>query len=290
MNSKSKFRVWLERLFSALARKYVVVARFGFGRTLNDALLHFALRGRGYNNCCDPRFTGELNFIRYLASSSPKLCIDVGANVGTYSNLILEHSSAHVLAFEPLPASFQELELLRTLYPTRVSLFEVGLGHSNTELELMFGENSELATLSPEVNQIDYVGASNTNGVLVKVRKLDFYMDEISKLSEEIDLLKIDTEGFEWEVILGAAECIKKFKPKYVQIEFNHHQLFKGNSLFSFASLLPGYRVFQMLPYSQGLVERNAHDPLANVYLYANFVFVRPDQECENNSIFIPKP
>jgi FkbM family methyltransferase len=278
LKPKSPSRLLLEKAFPAIARSYVRLTGFRLGRLINDALIHLALRGRGYNNCCDPRSTGELHFMRFLADQSPKLCVDVGANVGSYSRYILENSSAHVFAFEPLPQSFEALRLLGSEFPSRVSMFDVGLGDCDTDLELFFGsENSELASFSPEVNQIDYVGASNVNKVWVQMKKLDYFLEDMKQYSSDIDLLKIDTEGFEWEVLLGSAESIQQLQPRYVQIEFNLHQLLKGKTIYSFSSLLPGYRIFQMLPYKQGLVERSKIDALANVFLYSNFVFIRPD-------------
>jgi FkbM family methyltransferase len=278
LNSKSPSRLLLEKAFPTLAKIYIRLTGFRLGRLFNDALIHLAFTGRGYNNCCDPRLTGELNFMRFLADQSPKLCVDVGANVGSYSRLVLENSSAHVFAFEPLPQSFDALRLLESAFPSRVSIFEVGIGDRDTELELFFGsENSELASFSPEVNQIDFVGAANINQVRVQMKKLDYFLEDMKKYASEVDLLKIDTEGFEWEVLLGSAELIQQLRPRYVQIEFNLHQLFKGKTIYSFSGLLPGYRIFQMLPYKQGLVERSKIDALANVFLYSNFVFIRPD-------------
>ena len=55
-------------------------------------------------------------------------------------------------------------------------------------------------------------------------------------------------EGFEFEIINGAKEIIKKRSPKYIQMEFNWHQLFKRQTMYNFSMLLSGYDLFQILP------------------------------------------
>ena len=56
---------------------------------------------------------------------------------------------------------------------------------------------------------------------------------------KRVDYIKIDTEGYELEVIEGADELINKLRPKIIQIEFNWHQLFKGQTIYSLSQKLP---------------------------------------------------
>jgi FkbM family methyltransferase len=260
----------------ASRKLYVLAIARPKGQKFNDAVLRFALAGRGYDNCCDIKTTGEANFLRALGGENPKLCIDVGANIGSYTEFILKNTSSDVISFEPLQKTFKRLESLQIGYPGRLDARNVGVGDCEGTLELFYGtSNSELATFSTEVNQIDYVGKSNVSSTSVKVITLDSITDSIKSRYEKVDLLKIDTEGYEYKVLLGAKRFIDELKPSYVQIEFNLHQLFVGNSLKSIASLLPGYRIFQLLPFGNGMVERSPNSPESNIFLYSNFVFKR---------------
>lgn len=90
-----------------------------------------------------------------------------------------------------------------------------------------------------------------------------------------IDFLKIDTEGFEYEVLLGSQGVLEKLSPKVVQIEYNWHQLFRSQSLYSLSLLLPNYQAYQMLP--GRLAKRDPRDPLSNIFYFSNFLFVRKD-------------
>jgi hypothetical protein len=92
-----------------------------------------------------------------------------------------------------------------------------------------------------------------------------------------IDLLKIDTEGWEGECLLGAEELLHEMPPKMIQIEFNSHHLFSSRTLLVFSKLLPGFTAFQMIPYGSGLLRRDLELPESNIFYYSNFVFVRND-------------
>lgn len=273
--------------FGVLRRLY----RFLFARpsmqAFNDAVLALALHGKGFNNCCDLRFTGEAWFVDTLARMEPRLCLDVGANVGDYSRLLLEQTRARVVAFEPLPATHAHLERLRSAYPDRLTTINKGVGDTIGELPLYHDEaHSGVASFSPEVNAIDFVGAVNTKTVLAPIITLDDFLAGQEGLVEgegedggegEIDLIKIDVEGYEYEVLVGAEKTIAAGRPKFIQIEYNHHQLFKSRSLYDFSKLVPGYDVFQLLPNARGVRAVDPRRPENNIFIYANYVFARKD-------------
>ena len=245
---------------------------------MSNALLRLALHGTGYNNW-SPTSTGEHLFLKLLAEYEPQLCVDVGANNGQYSEALLNLTDSKLIAFEPLPKAFESLVKLQSRFPDRLVAINKGVGDQNTEMVLHFGEaDSELASFSEEASQIDYVGQQNKKIVMVEVTTLDaFFETSKNLLPSQIDLLKIDTEGFEYEVLAGAKNTIERRKPKFIQIEYNWHQLFKAQSLFKLASLLPNYTPYKILPFGSGLTPVDVRRPENNIYCYSNFVFVRGD-------------
>lgn len=244
---------------------------------LNETLLRLILRGGGYNNP-DMAHNGERRFQKIIARQNPKVCIDIGANVGKYSTTLLADTSADVIAFEPLPTVFSDLKRLEDLYPGRFTAVNEALGNEPGDFDLHFGSSdTRLASLSNDVSEIDYVGSVNKEIVRVHVSTLDDYFRTAVPSFEEIDLIKIDTEGYEYEVLLGAQETIRDFRPKFIQLEYNWHHLFQGHTLLDIAALVPGYSLFQILPYGKCLLERDPRRPETNIFHYSNFVFIRED-------------
>jgi FkbM family methyltransferase len=168
-----------------------------------------------------------------------------------------------IISFEPLPPSFAALKRVADKFPDRCVLVNKGVGDVDAKLELNYGpEESTLATFSKEVNNVPYVGAYNTRSVVVDVIKVDTFWKESAPVGfGRIDLIKIDTEGYEYEVILGARETIGAVKPKFIQIEYNWYQLSKNNSIYSISMLLHGYDLYKILPHGSGMVKVDPKQP-----------------------------
>ena len=144
-----------------------------------------------------------------------------------------------------------------------------GVGSKEENLALHFNPNALAhASFSEDVKKVSYV--SNDQQVTVPVVTLDTYCEKND--ITEIDLIKIDTEGYEAEVFEGATKTFAQVRPRFVQIEFNWHQMFRNTSLNFFAEKLPSYALYQLIP--NGWVRRSARDPLANIFRFSNFIFV----------------
>ena len=268
-----------ERLANIIGRVYTLIVARPSMQPFNDWLFRLAIRGKGYNHAGPVAVTGEAAFMKLLAQFDPSLCIDVGANRGHYSEALLTLTNTKIIAFEPLPKAFDSLRALQERFPLRIDAINKGVGDLDCVLDLHYGAaDSELASFSDEVNGIDYVRAENQNVLKVPVTTLDsfFKQQEYSSIAR-IDLMKIDTEGYEYEVLRGATQTLARLRPLFIQIEYNWHQLFKNQSLYSISKLLDKYNVYQLLPENGGMSKVDARLPQNNVYQYSNFVFVRAD-------------
>jgi len=179
-----------------------------------------------------------------------------------------------VIAFEPLPGAFEKLKFLKEEFETRLTIVNQGCAEKSGPLELHFGaESSELASFSSEVNGIDYVGKSNVNSINVQTTSLDDYFHS-NRLPPQVrcDLLKIDTEGYEFEVMKGAVEFIKAHRPRVIQIEFNLHHLFRGHSLKLLTQDLTQYLIFRILPNKNGMVQCDIDEFSSNIFQYSNYL------------------
>ena len=260
------------RNFLVYILSFILGRKTLYNFNLNIIKLFFVFIGN--NNFFSFKASGEELFLNKICNESPQLCIDVGANIGNYSKYILENSKSNIIAFEPSKKSYQKLDKLKTKYNSRLFTFNLGLGDKIKNLNLYYDrQNSLWANFNPEVNEIDYL----RNNKLIekcKVSKLDkIYSSNKKIFKDKVKLLKIDTEGYEYEVLLGAINFIKKKKPKYIQIEYNWHHMFKNVNLYKFSKLLKNYNVYKILPHSSGLLKIDAKRPENNYYNYSNYVF-----------------
>ena len=122
--------------------------------------------------------------------------LDVGANVGSFCVLIGKEIGCAVRAFEPVPQSYERLRKNLTLNGIEAdSAMNVGVGKVGGTLRF----SSELDT----VNHV--LLSSGESGIEVPVVTLDDSIIEANGF-----LVKVDVEGFEMEVILGAKETLGK--------------------------------------------------------------------------------
>lgn len=145
--------------------------------------------------------------------------VDVGANVGYYTLMAAAAvgESGRVLAFEPSPYAFGRLaETLRSNGVSNVLAFPVGLGGVSGALPLFMPQRRGNHTPS-------MVAAGRGGGLEVPVRRLDDCLAELGV--ERVDLMKIDVEGFEPNVVEGAAGYITRGKVGAILCEFNSHWL-----------------------------------------------------------------
>lgn len=242
-------------------------------RNLNRLLLRLTMKAEGFNNFRSFASSGEQFFLKeILGPFNPRVCVDIGAHAGAYTRMLLKNTNAFVYSFEPLPGPFARLNETVEAYAARVETINKGVGDADGFREIYFNDRDpEQASFSREIRHVPYV--KNEQCRTVEMVTLDTFFS--GEPPEHVDFLKIDAEGLEKEVIRGAMVTIERYKPVFIQIEFNWHQLFRRTTLHDFACMLPGYEVYQLLP--GGWVKRDPRDSFANFYHYSNFVFVRRD-------------
>jgi len=153
--------------------------------------------------------------LKRFGSNPCKIIFDVGANVGQTA---MEYSSifknAKIYSFEPVETSFKELT--KNVAKIRnVSNFQIAFGSKKEEIKIELDSNPTSLT-----NSLKNTSASSGEAKLretIRVRKIDDFVTEHNIKS--IDLLKIDTEGWELEVLKGASQSLAEGKIKLVLCE-----------------------------------------------------------------------
>lgn len=267
-------------LFYKVSQIYVFLFSGKLLSPFNSKILNLALKAKGFNNySSNLKKSGELALIQRVANLGIDEVFDVGANIGQYSEMFLKYSRARVFAFEPMLASFDRLLSIQ-LQNKRIVPFNFALGAHDYETDIFFGsESDQLATISPEVLQIPYVGRNNSKSRRIKVRTLDQVFLEIQHQYNvtKLDCIKIDAEGFELDVLKGASLVLTEIKPKAIILEWNLHHLFRGATLLQIRELLPDYQAFRVLPFGKSLYPVDVTKAEENICHYCNYVFVRSD-------------
>ena len=244
---------------------------------LTDIILHGALKLKGYKNFGTFDETGEEFFLNILAKNKVKYCLDVGAHNGEYSKKLLEIKETRVIAFEPMKQSFENLKKLTDYYPAQFQCFNLALSDRIGFQKIYFtSKNSQLASLSSNLKNINFLKKKKIHNKKINVTTLDIFEKKNKNLfPKKIDFLKIDTEGNDLCVLKGGINFIKKYKPKFIQIEMNYHYLFKGENLYQFKKILNNYEVFKILPFNNGLIKIDVNKPENNIFHLSNFVFIK---------------
>ena len=233
----------------------------------------------GYMNWSpDFKLTGEKLALKELKVHGINKVLDIGANKGQWANMALETLNCKVISFEPQSLAFDELNLLKDKYGEKIQTFRLAVGDSNKDIPIhVHVSSSELSFIDDRLKKMPLLTGKTENQELVTMVTLDALFETESELLSNIDLIKIDTEGFEINVLKGGLNYIHAVSPKFIQLEINWHQLFVNSSLFSFSELLTNYDVYKLLPSGECLLHISPTDPVNNLYQLSNVMFVRRD-------------
>ena len=158
-------------------------------------------------------YTGllEFNDMGFLLNFLNKndVFVDVGANSGAYTVLASKVVGSKSIAIEPIKKSFKRLKenLKINNIESLVDLHNCGIGKE--EDELLFTNNND------STNHIVYE-SSNERTSLCKIKTLNSLLRK-----KKSYVVKIDTEGFEYNILKGADKILKRGDIIALIIELN---------------------------------------------------------------------
>lgn len=214
--------------------------------------------------------TGEV-WLRKLLAPHARYIVDVGANVGDWLAQVVEEKAREpfsVLAYEPSAGAFEQLRG-RFGADERIELVASAAGDAGGEID--FFEEAGAGKGSSIVQQF---GPANRVKRRVPVVTLD---EEIAARGwERIDLLKIDAEGYDMRVLLGAKNLLAQQRIGLLQFEYNRSWQIAGDTLFAALRLLEacGYATYVLK--RDGLYTLN-YALYEEYFEYSNFAAVSPD-------------
>lgn len=162
-------------------------------------------------------FQKHVNQNPFVKLSLNAVVIDVGANVGVMSlEFAAKVPQGKVYSFEPTDYAFGKFQKNMSLNPNlseRISLFKSFVSDKKSETADIVAYSSwKIAGKNEDGDQLHPIhsGTAKATTRTGSVRLDDFVvMENLNRL----DFIKIDTDGHEYEVLKGAVETLRRFKP-----------------------------------------------------------------------------
>jgi FkbM family methyltransferase len=256
-----------------------MLVRAGFFRNKLRSLAFAVFNWLENNNNARFATNGEKRFLDVLFrrlnnnDSGRKVLFDIGANIGTYSRMLLDRShrsgEVDIHVFEPTHECFEILQnkFSRT---NGIILNRKAVSDSNGTADIFFDvEKSSLASLYKR--NLDVYSTRLNLSELVETIRLDKYIEE--RHIEHIDFLKIDIEGHELAAFRGLGIYLNSGFIDFIQFEYGGANLDSHTSLMELYAHLEkaGFTLTKIMP--SGL-EMRPYSPRMDNFQYANYVAV----------------
>jgi FkbM family methyltransferase len=210
------------------------------------------------------------------ADSGDLVVFDVGANHGTYVDMILDPSigrKATIHAFEPDPELAKAL-VTRFSGNTQVHITAAAVSDASGEVTFHRYEQDVLSGLYDRAEKVSvYRNPATSRSFTVPTLTLDAYCAE--RGIERISHLKIDTEGHDLYVLKGAQRLIQEGRIDHLQFEFSEMNILSRSTFLDHWEILsPHFDLYRLC--LDGLYRIERYDPLLlEVYHVVNFVAKR---------------
>jgi len=154
-----------------------------------------------------------------LLPISPRVVYDIGAHVGTWTLLAKSvYPNAEIFAFEPLVSHCEQYRAT-TAKLQNVNLHQVALGSKPGIFEMKVTDRSDSSSLLRMTKACqDAFGLRFERPVEVQVERLDDYRCRHNLRNP--DLIKLDIQGFELEVLLGAPGVLRNTRAIIAEVSF----------------------------------------------------------------------
>ena len=216
---------------------------------------------------------------KFLITKSDPVIFDVGANKGqsiTRYKKLFQNPIIH--SFEP---NIDEVNILKQKYIDDKNLYlnNVAVGDKKGNLEFNINAisgHSSFKNLIPNTTwikkrskSIKLDGNYSTKKINAEIITLDDYVNE--KKLTNIDILKIDTQGFEDKVLLGAQNLLKNNKIKLIQLELIFSEIYDNPlNIYDIEKILipNNYKLFGL---------SNGGSLISNYIYQSDFIYISKD-------------
>ena len=154
-----------------------------------------------------PGVDSDDQLVKILAHFKINYIIDVGANTGQFSETIFSTDfKGEIISFEPLSSAHKVLLKNSSNYLNWKVYKRCAIGNIDGNININISKNSVSSSILPvskthikASNDSKYVGSETA-----EIFKLDTVFANNIEIENKNIFLKIDTQGYEWDVLLGA--------------------------------------------------------------------------------------
>lgn len=230
----------MKKIISKIIRQKLFFSFWKFIHRLSNYAMNYGVAS-GYAD-----YSGELYIIKKLKKSvSSGVIFDVGANIGDWSKFLIEeykNENYNLYLFEPSLHTFHKLQNDLESRPNH-HFYPIGFSNKREKLTLKYDN--------------DFQGSASILGEGKIEEKIQLEtIDEfcINNKIKKINFLKMDVQGYEFQILKGAEKMIQKNNIEFIQFEIDEPCIYNRIYFKDFWELLNNnFKIYHSL--YNGLIE-----------------------------------
>jgi len=161
------------------------------------------------------------DFVDVMKHYNIDVVLDIGANDGDYGREIRDRGyKGLIVSFEPNPKVFKRLEDSIKSDPNWIA-YQLAFGDVDSELELLIPENDTMSSFKKFTNLGLDKSAKGLSTAIVEVVTLETFLNKHPEFHKNV-YLKMDTQGYEMEILLGAQKILHKISAIQAEVALIH--------------------------------------------------------------------
>jgi FkbM family methyltransferase len=176
---------------------------------INGQKTVLSLLWRGPENYV-PVWFSKIDFKAVLGDE--KIFLDIGSNIGLFSAMVFKETKANVYLFEINPSINKLLKrMAKDLDKSKINIFGGGLSNKKCKQNISFDSNFSL------MGTLDIDRYKDKNNFKTQGQVQVYTLDSLSKSllqDKKIGMIKLDVEGWEDKVLMGAKKLLKRDFPQ----------------------------------------------------------------------------